>query len=352
MAQWGPSETKAIDALLQANQQTNIRDDQGNTPLHYAEEGDYPFRQEMIASLKKGPITNTTRKRIQHSLPPISRRNINYNSTPQVASNASGPGSLPSVTGRDDASLVSNLAAPMPVVYGTPTSSDATINSFSNNTRSNPPSANKTVNRLTAQVNKMKAEFDFHAAEYEENLTNQREEHERTVEQLDAQIKKSINDNDNVQAEIKSKTEYGRYVEDRIAEIEKDIKHFVDDNDRLEKELARHEKEMQMEKSKAEAFQIKIKTLSSKVKMMIEDQNRIEDNLTSVENDMRNAAEERKKKLQELYDEEVKYSQELMTHKQVYGAGGPTILSALSQQKTLMENCALVLSECESTEKE
>ena len=54
-----------------------------------------------------------------------------------------------------------------------------------------------------------------------------------------------------------------------------------------------------MEKSKGEAFQVKIKTLSSKMKNMIEDQNKIEKNLAAIENDMRTAVEERKKKLQE-----------------------------------------------------
>ena len=107
-----------------------------------------------------------------------------------------------------------------------------------------------------------------------------------------------------------------------------------------------------MEKSKADAFQVKIKILASKMKVMIEDQKSIEKNLTCIEDDMKTATEERKKKLQELYDDEMKYSRELSTHKQVYGIGGPTILSALTQQKTLMENCALVLSECENNDNE
>jgi len=354
MAQWGPSEPKAIDALLHANPQTNVRDDQGNTPLRYAEEGDYPLRQEMIASLKKGPITNTTKRKPQNSLPPISRRNINFNSNPQASTTTAptGPLSLHSGGGKDDSSsLASNHAAPMQVVYRTP-NSDTTVNSFSNNTsaRSHPPSANKTVNKLNAQINKLRAEIEFNAAEYEEKLTEQREEHEMTTSNFDDQIKKSMNDNDEIRGEIRSKTEYGRYVEDRIGEVEKDINHYYDDNDRVEKELARYKEELRMEKAKAETFRMKINTLSSKMKIMIEDQNRIEKNLVNIEDDMKNASEERKKKLQELYDEEVKYSQELMTHKQVYGAGGPTVLSALSQQKILMENCSVVLSECDDAE--
>ena len=349
MAQWGPSETKAIDALLLANQQTNMKDDQGKTPLHYAEEGDYPFRQEMIAALKQGPISNVPKKKFQPSLPPVSKRNLNT-SQQTAPIQVTGQQSLSSnVSKLDDASMASNFGAPMKVVYKTQ-GSDASINSFANNSKSNPPSANKTVNRLTAQINKLKAELDFHSAAYEETLTTQREEHERSVQELNNKILKSIEDNSNVRQDIESKKQYANYVQDRINEVEKNINHFNDQNDRLNKDLARHEEELRMEKSKAETFQMKVKTLSSKMKSMIEDQKFIQNSLGSIENDMKAASDARKKKLKELHDEEMKYSNDLMMHKKVYGPTGPTVLSALHQQKNMMDNCLLVLSECDDKE--
>ena len=342
MAQWGPSETKAIDALLFANQDTNVKDDQGNTPLHYAEEGDYPFRQEMIAALKNGPLSNIPKKKFQHALPPMSQRPTTTTTAHVLSSSPSNLSKL------DDSSLSSNFVAPVRVVYNYP-GSDATLNTSSSKLQSN-SGGNKTVNRLTAQINKLKADLDYQTAEYEENLTNQREDHERKMEELNTKILRSIDDNNNVEKDIESKTEYGEYVQNRISEIEKDIDHFKEQNERIEKELGRNEEELRMEKSKAEAFQMRIRTLSSKMNMMIEDQHRIETSLASIEKGMTEAAERRKEKLRELYDEEVKYSKELTALKKVYGTGGPTILSSLSEQKNMMETCVLVLSECEDKE--
>ena len=354
MAQWGPSEAKAIDILLSANPQTNMKDDVGNTPLHYAEEGDYPYRQEMIAALRRGPVATIPKKK---TLPPMAsprspRRNTIDPMIPKAPTNVIAPQSIASsISKLDDSSIAgSNYAAPVQDIYKN-SNSDAsvvTMGNMGNNTRLHAPSANKTVNKLSAQINKMKAEFDFHAAEYEETLTDQREQHEKTMEELNAKINKSIIDNTNVRKDLASKTEYGKYVEDRISEIEKDINHFKDQNVRLEKEKARDEEERRMEKSKAEAYQMRIRTLSSKMNLMIEDQKNIHMSLSKIENDMKAASEGRKMKLQGLYDEEMKYSRELATQKQVYGSGGPTILAALDQQKTLMDNCVLVLSECET----
>lgn len=331
MAQWGPSETKSIDALIVANQQTNVRDDEGKTPLQYAEEGDYPLRQEMIAALRRGPISIMKKPT---TMTPMSRRNMNANATL--------PKSVPvvlttQISKLDDASVVSNL----------PTKK--AFNQYSE--PATPNSTNKTINRLQAQINKLKADYEYHAAEYEENLSNQREEHEITLEEFNSKILKSIDDNANVKKDIKAKLDYSNYVQDRIQELENDVNHFKDQNERLEKELARYEEEQRMEKSKAETVQTKIKTLSSKISMMIEDQTRIEKSLTSIENDMKGAAEKRMFKLQELLEEELKYAKEAKALTHVYGAGGgPTMLEALNQQRQIMENCALVLSECEDKE--
>ncbi len=347
MAQWGPSETKAIDALLFANQQTNVKDDQNNTPLHYAEEGHYPFRQEMIAALKKGPISNIPKKKFQPSLPPVSKRSIHSSGQSTSPMEVARQSSVSSNFSKLDDS--SSTAAPMRVIYKND-ASDATVNTLGSTSKQYPSSANKTVNRLTAQINKMKAELEFQAAEYEENITNQREEHERSVNELNVKITKSIEDNASVQKDIASKTKYSNYVEDRIKETEKDIDHFNDQNDRLDKDLSRHEEELRMERSRNDAFQMRITTLTSKMKSMIEDQQRIQASLKTIENDMKAASEARKKKLRELYDEELNYSKELMAHKQVYGPSGPTVLSALHQQKVMMDNCMMVISECEDKE--
>ena len=368
MAQWGPSETKAIDALLFANQQTSVTDDHGNTPLHYAEEGDYPFRQEMIAALKRGPMMSSSssnggqgsKKKFFHqpTLPPMAAsrgRNMNNNNdnnnpaaTPANTVSGTRTSSSSNISKLDDASSQVSSHLPMKVVYKHP--SDATINTIGNNTNgatSLPPSANKTVNRLTAQINKLKADLQFHTAEYEEELTNQREEHEQNIKEFNSKILKAIDDNANVKKDVASKVKYAEYVQGRTGEIEKEVSRYQEENEQLEKETAKHDEELRLEKSKVESFHLKIKSISSRMKVMIEDQKNIGSSLVSIEEAMKIASEQRKKKLQELYDEEMKYTNQLASFKQLYGAGGPTILSALNQQKDMMENCALVLKECE-----
>lgn len=352
MAQWGPSEVKAIDALLLANQQTNIKDDEGNTALYYAEEGDCPYRQEMIAALKEGPISGTPKKKFNQALPlpPTSRRNLNpMTPTKSVPPTLTTTREQPSSVISELDGSVSNSSA-MKDFFNQ--SNGDTANKMGNNSYTNPypQSANKTVNRLTAQVNKLKADLEFHSAEYEETLTNQREEHEQSMEELNSNIEKAMNDNVNVKKDTHSKKEYGEYVQNRITCVETDTNHYVDQNERLEKELARYQEEFRAEKERAESFQMKIKTLSSRMTLMIEDQINMERSLATIENDMNSASEKRKKKLQELFDEEMKYTKELMTKQKVYGEVGPTIRAALNQQKSIMESCVLVLSECEDKE--
>ena len=346
MSQWGPSETKAIDALLLATAQSNVKDDEGNTSLHYAEEGDYPLRHEMIAALRSGPLSNIQMKKFNHSLPPMSRRNLgNASSTKKIPSAFTTNQSSSNISKLDEPSVAETSPQNMLYkehTYGTNQSVSHTPSV------SNPPySSNKTVNRLSAQVRKLRADLEFSAAECEENLTNQREQHEAQVQDLNTKILKAIDDNSNVRLDIKTKIEYTGYVQNRTSDVEKDITHFTEQNDRLQKDLARNDEDLRLEKSKAEAFQMKIKTLSYKMNSMVEDQAKIQTSLASIEKDLQTASQQRMKKLQELYDDEMKCTNELMALKQVYGVAGPTILQALDQQKNLMENCKHVLSECE-----
>lgn len=54
LACWGPSSVAVVDMLLVAHSDVvNVRDEEGNTPLDLAREGDYPEREAVMAALKK-----------------------------------------------------------------------------------------------------------------------------------------------------------------------------------------------------------------------------------------------------------------------------------------------------------
>jgi hypothetical protein len=54
LACWGPSSVSVVDMLLVAHRDVlTARDEEGNTPLDLAREGDYPDRQAVISALKK-----------------------------------------------------------------------------------------------------------------------------------------------------------------------------------------------------------------------------------------------------------------------------------------------------------
>jgi Ankyrin repeats (3 copies) len=54
LACWGPSSVAVVDMLLVAHSDVvNVRDEEGNTPLDLAKDGDYPEREAVMAALKK-----------------------------------------------------------------------------------------------------------------------------------------------------------------------------------------------------------------------------------------------------------------------------------------------------------
>jgi hypothetical protein len=63
LACWGPSSVAVVDMLLVAHSDVvNVRDEEGNTPLDLAKEGDYPDRDAVVASLKKWQKNEGTKR--------------------------------------------------------------------------------------------------------------------------------------------------------------------------------------------------------------------------------------------------------------------------------------------------
>lgn len=310
MAIEGPMEVKAVQILTSATKKlVDIMDDDGYTPLDYAQSGNYLYRKETIAVLTgKNPFSANKNQTPQKSKPvfEFSEGLTNVQTTPLN----SGGRSVVTTATRGEASV------------------------------------NKSVAKFKKQIVKLKAEIAYHQAEYEEKLVSQQEEHEEAMENLEFEIDEAIEETEKVRNDIRSKEQFIESTEKRISASSKEYDHFNELNMKLEKELSTAQDDFKLEKSKVEGIQMRIKSLMTMMSSMISSQEKIAASLLSLEEENRKASEARRLKLQELMDDDVSDMKMTTEVKRVYGFG-PSIHNALNEQKALMSNCSEVLKECE-----
>ncbi len=325
MAISGPFEPSAIAPLVEASKQLyNIVDDEGWTPLEYAYDSTYPYKQEMIDALKDG---DSPRKRMPISSIPtdLPHDSMGYPSPLSVFSNFSPR--------RQQGSSA----------YG----SGASVRSV--NTAMSRGTTNKTIAKYKAQIVKLKAELAYNRASHEEKVMNQQEEHDDEIEKLDSAIDAEIEKGRRAKEQLNAKNQYIMYKEQKITSCDKELAHFNEVNARLSAEIETLSQQMRNEKNTVGEYKLRITSLQTKMKDMSRVQENITKSLEALEADAQKASELRRKKLQALFDEEMKEQRELKEMKKVYGnlLGGPTIREALAQQKNLMKNCEAVLEDCE-----
>jgi hypothetical protein len=310
MAIEGPLEVKAVQILTFATKKlVDIMDDDGYTPLDYAQTGTYMYRQETIAVLKgKNPFSTSKTHTPQTSKPvfEFSEGLTNIQTTPLNSSARS--------------------------VVTTATRGEASVN--------------KSVAKFKKQIVKLKAEIAYHQAEYEEKLVSEQEEHEEAIENLENEIDKTIEEIEKVKIDIRNKAQYIESTEKRISASSKEYEHFNELNMKLQNELSRAQDDFKLEKSKVDGFQMRIKSLMTMMSSLISSQEKIAASLLSLEEDNRKASEARRLKLQELMNDDMSDMKKTAEVNRVYGFG-PSIHDALNEQKSLMSNCAAVLEECD-----
>lgn len=310
MAIEGPLEVKAVQILTLATKKlVDIMDDDGYTPLDYAQSGNYMYRQETIAVLTgQNPFFTNKNQTPKISKPvfEFSESLTNIQCTPLNSSGRS--------------------------VVTTATRGEASVN--------------KSVAKFKKQILKLKAEIAFHQAEYEEKIVSQQEEHEEAMENLENEIDETIEQTEKVRFDIRNKVQYIESTEKRILASSKEFDHFSELNLKLQRELSMAQDDFKLEKSKVEGIQMRVKSLMSMMSSLISDHEKIAASALSLEEDNRKASEARRLKLQELMDDDISDMKKTTEIKRVYGFG-PSIHQALNEQKALMSNCAEVLEECE-----
>jgi len=325
----GPFDPSAIEPLVYGSKKLyNIVDDDGWTPLAYALEGDYPYRESMVEILKR------------HNSP--QRRG----SPPQRTSMSSIPSDLSYSQSERLSPYISSRLSKF-----SPSGNNFSLNPSARSVNINMTkgSTSKTLSKFKAQIVKLKAEAAFKEAEYEEQIVNNIEEHDDALAELEATIHQELEKMHKAKQILASKEQFVAYKEGRILSCEKDLSHYNEHNDRLQNEIDTLREEFRT--TKISMGDYKLRTMSLKMKMndLANTQMNISQSLDSIEADAKAANEARRQKLQTLFDDELKDAREMTELKRVYGNmnGGPTIKEALLQQKNLMKNCEIVLDECD-----
>merc|ERR1712157_348240 len=204
----------------------------------------------------------------------------------------------------------------------------------------NNPSLAKSLVKLNAEITKLQAGAAFVEAEMDEKLINERETFESKIEEVRMSLAKSEEEILAVKTDILAKEEYEKYVKERIELTEKDTKGKREDNDQLEKEFNELRVECESKKATFEKLEIESKELLKSFRVMRQDQENIVAILLLLEDHLKIASEARKKKLQVMFDEEMRYSMESAELKKtIAGPNGLTVREKLAQQRTLMMKC-------------
>lgn len=298
--------------------------------------GQYPLQRQVVEALQKYRApTSTTSSVNQPMLPMGLTRNVSTNRQKQVSGLTIPP---------EFSSHWNNQRSPP--------SGSRSVRSVS--TTATKGSINKTVARLNAQIVKLRAEENFKAAELEEKMVSLTEDHEEDMDETGANIHLAINEKRKNLEDIASKEQLIKYKEGRISACDKEISHFKDQNAKLEREIATAFEEVKMQKSIMKEFELRIRTLSSKMSLMVENQQRMASNLASIEKDTADAADSRRRKLHALLEDEMQEAKETAElslvygkNRTPYGAASPTIRAGIKQQQEIMQSCSAVLDACD-----
>lgn len=310
MALEGPSEVNAVQILAVATKKlVDIMDDDGYTPLDYAQSGNYKYRMETISVLSgKNPSSVK------------SSSTTNLDSRTPVFEFSDGLVNVPSTPLNSSARSVVTTA----------TRGEASVN--------------KSITKFKKQIVKLKAEIAFHQAEFEEKIVSQREEHEEAVENLESDIDNTEDEIKKIKIDTKSKLQYIESNEKRIVSSTKEIDHFNELNIKLQRELSSAQDDFKLENSKVEGIQMRIKSLTSMMTSLIENQENISRSLRALEDDAKKASEARRSMLTDLINQDLMDLKKSSDVYRVYEYG-PSIHDALIEQKNLMANCSEVLKE-------
>merc|ERR1719223_912181 len=179
----------------------------------------------------------------------------------------------------------------------------------------------KTITKLQAEIQKLKAISAFTKAEYEENFLTMNNDTEMAVESMQAQTEDALKENEAVKAEIKRWHHRNEEMEKIEKRQEEELLKIQEENDELEKSL---EEAIEIQRSHAvkyEKLEAKIKQVKPMLNNMKEQQDKLMMTSKQLLNSYEKECHERKKKFQKVMTEEDELNRDIFegTGKEVGG---------------------------------
>jgi len=120
----------------------------------------------------------------------------------------------------------------------------------------------KTITKLQAEIQKLKAIAAFNKAEYEENILTIRNDTDMMIENMHAQTEDAIRENEAAKEEVKKVQNMSERMEDIEHQQQKEFLKIQEENDQLERSV---EEATEIQRS----YSVKYEDLESKIKQVI-----------------------------------------------------------------------------------
>jgi len=173
----------------------------------------------------------------------------------------------------------------------------------------------KTLAKLKAKVNKLRAEAAFNEAEMDEKLLSERAVFDKDVEDLRIKLLESQAEADELRTEILARAEFASYVESRLVIKESEFEKFQQSCDNLQEELEKITTVAEGYKKHCDTLEGRMMAINSSIRTLTEEQDLILSQYHKTHGYLKQASDMRKQKLQELIDKEAKFATECLVDK-------------------------------------
>ena len=262
LACWGPSAVSVIDMVLVAHRDVaNEKDEDGNTPLDLALDGDYPERSAVVAALRRWLENGRS-----------------------IEADKSGSAKLQVDTAPDE----KKEETPEEAVVGV--------------------TSPHTVGRLRQEITKLRTEqkkldetWEHRMTESHGSWTSKLSDMEHRMKELEEETSDSSRSIANLQSEVQEKDSELRLYKKKFEAAEAALKKSLDERDGLRQTLADLTEQHDAYKRKAEMMNDRLGSLNASLQSMMEQQINVLDAMKAREEQWAALAEMRRTKVEELF---------------------------------------------------
>lgn len=363
MAQWGPSDLRALDVVLFANRGAiEVKDNDGFTPLEHAMNGEYDGSESVAHALdnymneasqqdsRNGhgmvslPGANDAVTRLQQAAAAQEKARKEYlmQQSANTRDERDDNNSMPIVNNTFSYQFKNNQQTGVPTSVG---KFDTFDDTHFMSTQTN-EDAKKIVDELKKEVDKLRSEAEAAEQEAEKTVGEERRKMQKAVDEMKTHLATCESETKASLHELSEKEQMAKIVDSRLEDKENELKNAMNRNDTLRKELEAVKREIAGYKAKTSKLDNHLSTLSRTMTGMMKDQEQITKASMKHEQYMKKIALERQQKMQDLIDQEVNFARNSLEKQKNNELGSEEMINeALEKQKRLMDAVQSVLSE-------